>query len=213
MLFSILENVNPALQRHTEKAFMSISFRGNCTSFPGCWSGNHCKYSLRASIMLLSWKWKREIPILNGIFSIKKLVGTLNWFLVWVPFEENCGYRLCAHINDHFSLFPKMKGLDYQKKLFEGRRGMNFSHLGLLKSVFKDLPSLGPTTRGTFSLPCDNRLSQMLNSGGRQSSPRGCPLQCLARWRYHLLVPLLLEKEHAQTCPFTMRKYINYMRG
>ena len=213
MLLIIREKVNPALQRHTENALISISFKGNCTSVPGCWRGNHCKYSLRASIMLLSWKWKREIPMLNGIFSIKKLVGTLNWFFIWVPFEENCGHRLCAHINDHFSLFPKMKGLDYQKSCLKVAGGMNFSHLGLLKSVFKDLPSLGPTTRDTSSLPSGNRLSQMLNSGGLQSSTKGCPLQCLARWRYHLLVPLLLENEHAQTCPFKMRKYINYMRG
>ena len=41
---------------------------------------------------------------------------------------------------------------------------MNFSRLGVLKSVFKDLPSLGPTTLDTFSLPSGNRLSQMLNS-------------------------------------------------
>ena len=161
MLLIIREKVNPALQRHTENALISISFKGNCTSVPGCWRGNHCKYSLRASIMLLSWKWKREIPMLNGIFSIKKLVGTLNWFFIWVPFEENCGHRLCAHINDHFSLFPKMKGLAYEKNCLKVAGGMSFSNLGLLKSVFKDLPSLGPTTQDTSSLPSGNRWRQM----------------------------------------------------
>ena len=74
-----------------------------------------------------------------------------------------------------------MKGLDYQKRCLKVAGGMNFSHLGLLKSVFKDLPSLGPTTRDTSSLPSGNRLSQMFNSGGLQSSTKGYPLQCLAR--------------------------------
>ena len=123
---------------------------------------------------------ERNTNLKRHIFN-KKLVRTLNWFFASVSFEENCGYKLCAHINDHFSLFPKMKGLDYQKSCLKVAGGMNFSHLGLLKSVFKDLPSLGPTTLDTYSLPSGTRERQILTSCGRQSSPKGCPLQCLTR--------------------------------
>ena len=54
-----------------------------------------------------------------------------------------------------------MKGLAYQKHCLKVAGGMNVSHLGLVKSVFKDLPSLGPTTQDTCSLPSGNRWRQM----------------------------------------------------
>ena len=54
-----------------------------------------------------------------------------------------------------------MKGLAYQKNCLKVAGGMNVSHLGLVKSVFKDLPSLGPTTQDTSSLPSGNRWRQM----------------------------------------------------